>query len=351
MNPAPSLSVRGLEIATRNGRGRCKYLVRDMQFELQRARRTALLGESGSGKTLTALAICGLVDFYPGLVGGSILLEGFDLYHGLSTEVCFGAGDSVRKNESRYRKLVKERVRPVVAKKIGLIFQEAKESLDPLRPIGDQLVEVASVSTDGNAQQATESVLSLLSELKLSQTYMTKYPHEVAGGEAQRVGIALALATRPAVLIADEPTSALDPRTQQAVVGMLQAASQRLGTSVLLITHDLDLANQVCDAFAIAYRGVVVEIFDGHLLSEPSPARHPYTRDLLAASRIVSLQSAANDEDEIWVESNSGGTGCPYAERCSLRKRLGSLAERCVKELPPFVPNGTGRVRCWGVES
>jgi len=219
-----------------------------------------LVGETGSGKTITALSIMRLVPPPGKIVQGEILFEGRDLL-----------------------KLSNEEMRRIRGKEISMIFQEPRAALNPILPVGFQLREALEAHSSLSNKEAEGLIMGMLEKVGLPnpRSLLKRYPHELSGGMAQRVMIAMALLMKPKLLIADEPTSALDVTVQAQIIQLIKDLVSEIGSSVLYITHDLGIAAELCDKVAVMYAGNIVEygsIFD--IFDNPL---HPYTKGLLAA--------------------------------------------------------------------
>ncbi|WNV89084.1 ABC transporter ATP-binding protein [Umezawaea sp. Da 62-37] len=223
----------------------------------------AVVGESGSGKTVTAMSLLGLL---PGTaaVTGRALLAGRDL-------LTLPAGE----------------LRAVRGGEVGMVFQEPMTALNPVFRIGDQLAEVVRAHRECTAAQAKQRTAELLALVGLPATARRKYPHEMSGGQLQRVVIAMAVANEPSLLIADEPTTALDVTVQAEILQLLRDLRGRLGAAVLLITHDMGVVADLADRVVVMHDGLVVE--QGPVAEIFQAPRHEYTRQLLAA--VVSLST------------------------------------------------------------
>ncbi|WP_075215083.1 ABC transporter ATP-binding protein [Mongoliimonas terrestris] len=257
---APILSVQNLTVSVRTEAG-LKPLVRDLSFDLGRGETLAIAGESGSGKSITSLAVMGLLP--PPAVrvtGGAIR---------------FGGTDLTRLPEARMRALRGDR--------IAMIFQEPMTSLNPVMTVGDQLTEAIRAHAPVSRKDARARALEALKAVRLSQPEqrLDQFPHELSGGMRQRVMIAMALALKPEVLIADEPTTALDVTVQREVLDLLRDLQRDLGTAIILITHDMGVVAEMADRVIVMRQGEAVEeAATGDLFARPAM---PYTRDLLAA--------------------------------------------------------------------
>ncbi|UWQ19086.1 ABC transporter ATP-binding protein [Jannaschia sp. M317] len=254
------LSVRDLDISVRQ-HGGAKPLVTSLTFDLRRGETLAIAGESGSGKSLTSLAIMGLLP--PPAVhvsGGSITFDGIDL-----------------------TKLAETKLQAIRGSRIAMIFQEPMTALNPVMRIGDQLVEALRAHEPLSRHAARARALEALRAVRLTdpEQRLGQYPHELSGGMRQRVVIAMAIALRPDILIADEPTTALDVTVQREVLDLLRDLSRDLGTALILITHDMGVVAEMADRVLVMQSGAMVEAAAvGQLFSAPKQA---YTQALLAA--------------------------------------------------------------------
>ena len=279
------------------------------------------MGESGSGKSVTALSVMGLLMGTTGKVAeGEILFEGRDL-----------------------TKLDDEERRKMRGEKISMIFQEPMTSLNPVMKIGDQITECILMHNNISKQEAWDKAVEMLklTGVPRVERMMKEYPFQLSGGQRQRVMIAMALVCKPKILIADEPTTALDVTIQAQILDLMENLKQKTGTSILFITHDLGVVAEVCDDVVVMYSGRVVEKGDVRsIFASPS---HPYTRGLLAS--IPKLGECAEE-----LESIPGNVpnpkympqGCKFAPRCSC------AFDKCREEEPGFYDVGEGHMsRCW----
>jgi microcin C transport system ATP-binding protein len=257
-NAAPLLAIDRLSVRFSSA-GRESMPVREVSLDIHQGEMLAIVGESGSGKSLTALSILKLLPATARL-SGSIRLDGEEL---------LTAADS--------------RLQAVRGHRISMIFQEPMTSLNPLHTIGRQIDEIMQQHQPAPAAEIRRRTIELLSEVGIPdpEKRVGSYPHELSGGQRQRVMIAMALANRPALLIADEPTTALDVTLQEQILGLLKALQQKHGLSVLLISHDLSLVRRFADRVGVMQQGELVELNrTADLFSQPA---HAYTRTLLAA--------------------------------------------------------------------
>ena len=281
-----------------------------------------LVGESGGGKSVTALSVMRLIQSPPGrIVGGQILFEGRDL---------------VRASDSEMNRIRGER--------ISMIFQEPMTSLNPLHKAGEQVAEAVLLHERSGKAAARARAIEMFREVGIpspEQRY-DNYPHELSGGMRQRVMIAMALACRPALLIADEPTTALDVTIQAQILDLLRAERDRTGMALLLITHDLGVIAEMADEVAVMYAGKVVEHAPvEQLFRQP---KHPYTRGLLTS--IPTLETSKGQRLSVIRGSVPNlarlPAGCAFAPRCP------SVMEVCRQETPVLKDVAEGQsARCW----
>ena len=257
---APVLRVEGLCVAARSDKGPVP-LIQDMSFTLSRGEVLAIAGESGSGKSITSLAVMGLLP--PPAVGvtaGSVLLGDIDL-----------------------TRLPEARMRAVRGNRVAMIFQEPMTSLNPVMTIGAQLTEALRAHAEVSSGQARALAIAALTSVRISEPArrLSQYPHELSGGMRQRVMIAMALALKPDVLIADEPTTALDVTVQREVLDLLRDLQRETGTAIILITHDMGVVAEMADRVIVMKSGRMVE--EGTVSRIFAQPDQPYTRELLAA--------------------------------------------------------------------
>lgn len=252
------LSVRNLS-ASFHTRAGIVRAVRNVSFDVAPGETLGIVGESGSGKSVTCYSMMGLIPTPPGLIeSGSALLDGTDLLH-----------------------CPEKTLRSIRGKRISMIFQDPMTSLNPYLTIGDQVAEPLIIHEGVGRREARTRALEQLALVGIpdAEQRMDAYPHQFSGGMRQRVMIAMALITRPEILIADEPTTALDVTVQKQVLDLIRKLQQDMGTSVILITHDLGVVRQYADRINVMYAGRIVESAPAReLLEHP---RHAYTRALM----------------------------------------------------------------------
>ena len=311
------LSVRDLEVefATRKGP---LVALDGVSFEIAPGEVLGVVGESGAGKSLTGLAIIGLLDPPGRIAGGEIRLDG-----------------------ARIDNLPPARMREIRGRRIGIIFQDPLTSLNPLLRIGDQLSETILAHTSLTRRQARERAIAWLGEVGIPspEKRIDGYPHEFSGGMRQRVVIALALCAEPALVIADEPTTALDVSVQAQIIAVLKNLTHRHGAAVMLITHDMGVIAETADRVAVMYAGRIVEIGEvGQVVRKPL---HPYAQGLMAA--IPTLEARVDRLAQIpgaMPQLSAIPRGCAFAPRCP------NAFGRCV-ERPPLLTVGARNAACW----
>jgi peptide/nickel transport system ATP-binding protein len=312
----PVLAVERLGVAIGPTR-----VVDGVSFALDPGEILALVGESGCGKSMTALAVMRLLPPVARPVSGRVLLEGDDLLA-----------------------LSEVEMRRVRGGRISIVFQEPASSLDPLMPVGDQLVEALRAHRPLRRDEARAEALAMLEAVGIAEPArrLSQYPFELSGGMCQRVMIATALACQPSVLLADEPTTALDVTIQAQILRLIKDLRGRTGTAVLLITHDMGVVADMADRVLVMYAGRIVEAAPVEALFA-SP-RHPYTWLLLRSlPRLDHDPKARLSVIEGTVPAaGAWPAGCRFAPRCPL------ATARCHEVEPELAPIDGGRtVACW----
>jgi peptide/nickel transport system permease protein len=315
---AGELSVRGLSVGVDGG----TPLVTGVSFDVAPGTVLGLVGESGCGKTMTALSLLGLLPSGVSVTGGQILWNGRNLASATETDL-----EGIRGRD------------------IALISQEPMRALDPMFTVGYQLTAAIRRLGKAGRAEARAEALSLLEKVGIvdARRILKSYPHQISGGMAQRVAIALALSGKPRLLVADEPTTALDVTVQAEILSLLRSLVKDTGMSVVMVTHDLGVVADICDNVAVMYAGQVVE--SGRTVSILDNPRHPYTLALLAADPHA---NTAHDMPERLAtikgqvpQPKDWPAGCRFAARCQF---AGSACTTPV----PLLPSGSedGEVRC-----
>ncbi len=322
MIAAPQLlTVRGLRVEY-PGEGGAVRAVRGIDLDVAAGERVGLVGESGSGKSTAAFAIAGLLRPPGQITAGSIKFENSDLARLKEDDLNRGRGS-----------------------RLGMVYQDPFTFLNPVMRVGDQIAEVLMAHRGMGRREARARVEHTLEQMGLVPGHLMarKYPHQLSGGQRQRVIIAMATAIGPRLLIADEPTTALDTTVQMQILRLLLEAVAELGSSLLLISHDLAIVRATCQRVYVMYAGRIVESGDCELVF--SSPRHPYTRALVDASRRVpdsrgQFPTIAGAPPDL----RHPPSGCPFAARCPRR------FDRCGREAPLLQAEANWRAACWLVE-
>ncbi len=294
--------------------------VDDVSFTINKGETLGLVGESGCGKSVTALSIMRLIQSPPGkIVDGKIFFEGKNLLD-----------------------LSEKEMRKIRGCKISMIFQEPMTSLDPMFTIGSEIIEVLKLHENLKKDEAKKKVIESLCNVRFPdpEKRINDYPHELSGGMRQRVMIAMALSCNPALLIADEPTTALDVTIQSQILKLIDDLRKKFNTSVLLITHDLGVIAKTCDNVALMYAGYIVEYTDVYtFFREPL---HPYAKGLMKSiPRIDSEIKELEIIKGLVPNLLDLPTGCPFHPRCDF------CFELCTKKMPELISVGKNHiVRC-----
>ncbi|HMJ36705.1 MAG TPA: dipeptide/oligopeptide/nickel ABC transporter permease/ATP-binding protein [Baekduia sp.] len=335
--PPALLSLHGVTVAFPAPHGEVT-VVRDVALDVCEGQAVGIVGESGCGKSVVARAVLGLLPGGARLTDGSIRFDGRELAGRSERELGRVLGAHGRELARRSEREL-GRVRGA---QIGFVPQDPIATLDPAFTVGQQLTEVVRRHRGGSRPGARARAVALLAMVDLPdpEQVVRRYPHQLSGGMAQRVGIALALAGEPKLLIADEPTTALDMTVQAEVLGLLRDLRERLGMAIVLITHDWGVLADVCDDAVVMYAGEVVEVAPVQSLFAAS--LHPYTRALIASNPL--LARAGEPLPAIPGQVPAPGAwpaGCHFVPRCPL------AVPACSGELVALGgPGGAHRTRC-----
>jgi oligopeptide/dipeptide ABC transporter ATP-binding protein len=313
------LSVQDLKVYFRGDETVARALD-GVSYDIRRGETVCLVGESGCGKTVSALTILGLIPRPPGeIVGGQILFRGKNLLD-----------------------FSEEEMQDIRGSRIAMVFQEPMTSLNPVFTIGDQIEEGIQVHERVGEAELHERCLQLLRDVGIPspEQRIKDYPHQLSGGQRQRVMIAMALACNPDLVIADEPTTALDVTIQKQILNLFAKLQRKHGMSLLYITHDLNVVSNIADRIYVMYAGVIVE--QGEKAAIFKESHHPYTQGLLASlpdrsKRGGILHSIPGSVPDPAFKPS----GCPFHPRC------GYAIETCRTEYPELCDYGGGHLsRC-----
>jgi len=325
MADAKLLEVRELQVEFKTRRGTALVL-NGVDFELNAGETLCVVGESGCGKSMTALALLRLIPTPPGRIrGGRVLFNGEELLE---------ASDA--------------RMREVRGNRISMIFQEPMTSLNPVFIVGEQIAESLRLHAGLDGAAARERAIEMLRQVGIPapERRVDEYPHQMSGGMRQRVMIAMALACRPDILIADEPTTALDVTVQAQIFDLLRELQRDKGTAILLITHDMGAVSEMADRVMVMYAGRVIE--HGSASAVLASPGHPYTQGLieclpdLGSSQLTGARAELTEIAGVVPSIWELGQGCAFRERCP------HAMPRCATQVPPMFDAGGGHgVACW----
>jgi len=306
------------------------HAVDDITFDVYPGETLGIVGESGCGKSVTALSIMRLIPQPPGIyAGGEIFFNGENIFD-----------------------LDVENIRKIRGNKISMIFQEPMTSLNPVFTCGNQIIEAVKLHQGLDTLQAKNKAIEMLELVGIPDPHMRvdEYPHQLSGGMRQRVMIAMALSCNPSVLIADEPTTALDVTIQAQILELIQTLQKEMGLAVIMITHDLGVIAEICKRVVVMYAGQIIE--KGKVEDIFSNCQHPYTKGLLKSIPDISIKSENREKlytiDGIVPSATDFPVGCHFNPRCDL------VTDQCVSEKPNLEDYSTTNdhlVRCWEVET
>ncbi|MEC2074291.1 MULTISPECIES: ABC transporter ATP-binding protein [Alkalihalophilus] len=315
------IQVRDLRTSFFTDQGEVKA-VDGVTFDVPKGKTLGIVGESGSGKSITSLSILRLIQNPGKVVGGEMIFKGEDL---------------LKKSEAKMRK--------IRGNEISMIFQEPMTSLNPVYTVGEQIGEAFRIHEGLGKKKAIERSIEMLKLVGIPspEQRVHQYPHELSGGMRQRVMIAMALACNPELLIADEPTTALDVTIQAQILELMKDLQDRLGMSIIMITHDLGVVAETCDYVAVMYCGKVVEYASiKELFKNP---RHPYTVGLLNS---LPRHDIDLDGEELSVIKGSVPSPADMPKGCRFAPRCPFASDICRERLPELEEDENGnQIRCW----
>ncbi len=315
------LEINHLRTFFKTKRGIVKA-VNDVSYSLEPGKTLGIVGESGSGKSVSAMSILRLLDENGYIDSGEILFEGREL-----------------------TKLSMDELYHIRGNAISVIFQEPMTSLNPVFTVEKQLSEPFIIHQGMNKKQARENALKMLYDVQIPnpEAVIRQYPHQLSGGMRQRVMIAMALACRPKILIADEPTTALDVTIQAQILRLMNELQREKGTSIIFITHDLGVINEMADDVAVMYCGQVVEKASARIIFDDCKMSHPYTEGLMfSIPRIDSVHEKIEPIPGVVPHPLALPKGCKFAPRCKY------CTQKCIEEEPVLTDAGNGQlIRCF----
>ena len=314
------LEIRDLEVIY-SSRREIVHAVNGISLTLNKGETLGLVGETGAGKSTTAYSIMRILpDRTARILNGEIIFEGEDL---------------LKVSEEKMRHGIR-------GEKISIIFQDPMSALNPIMRVGDQIAEALKFHNKENLtkEQIDERVIQTLELVGIQKERKSDYPHQLSGGMKQRVVIAMALVCEPDLIIADEPTTALDVTIQAQVLAMINELREKMGTAMLLITHDLGIVAQMCDNVAIMYAGEIIEsgtvedIYSGVM-------QHPYTKGLFGSLPDLETKTTRlHPIDGLMPDPTNLPKGCKFSPRCP------QCMDICKEKTPDFVISGTHKVAC-----
>lgn len=358
----PILSIQNLRTYFHlPSRGRFVRAVDGLGLAVNPRETLVIVGESGSGKSVTMLSIMGLLATPPGIVTGRILYRppsreaATNLLEGLGLFARFFPGPPVvvEKDDRAWRRWHDAALREVRGRDFAMIFQNPRSALHPYFTVGRQIMEVIRRRAPevGRAAAKDEAADWLARvHIDVPRKRLDDYPYNLSGGMCQRVMIAMAMAARPTVLIADEPTTGLDATVQSRVLDLMEEMKSELGTTTIVVTHDIGVARRLADRVAVMYAGRLVEAGSARNVLDPTyEPKHPYTHGLL---RSIPTREDVGQRRRLAViegdvpDLSYSGAGCRFVERCTARPE--GFEERCIDEEPPLEAIAPcHEVRCW----
>ena len=315
------LEVKNLHTYFKTRKGIVKA-VNDVSYTLDEKKTVGIVGESGSGKSVSAMSILKLLDGNGYIAGGEVLFEGTDL-----------------------TKLTEPQMYDIRGNKISVIFQEPMTSLNPVFTVERQLSEPFIIHQHLSKKEAAKQALKMLYDVQIPnpEAVIKQYPHQLSGGMRQRVMIAMALACRPKILIADEPTTALDVTIQAQILRLMNDLQRENGTSIIFITHDLGVINEMADDVVVMYCGQVVEQASARVIFTDCKMSHPYTEGLMMSiPRIDNITHKLEPIPGVVPHPLALPKGCKFAPRCKY------ATKKCFEEEPSLVEVMPGqKIRCF----
>ncbi len=328
-NPQPIIQVQNLKTYFNTDDG-IAHAVDDVSFDVYPGETLGIVGESGCGKSVTALSIMRLIPHPPG----------------------FYAGGKIFYNGENVLDLPGENMQHIRGNSISMIFQEPMTSLNPVFTCGNQIIEAVKLHQGLNNAQAREKAVEMLNLVGIPDPHrrVDEYPHQLSGGMRQRVMIAMALSCNPSVLIADEPTTALDVTIQAQILELIQKLQEEIGLAVIMITHDLGVIAEICKRVIVMYGGQIVE--EGPVDEIFASCQHPYTQGLL--NSIPNISESGEEQEKLYTIDGNVPNATEFPAGCHFNPRCELVNDQCVDEKPileSYSSKNEHLVRCWEVET
>jgi len=323
--------------------------INNISFSLNQEETLGIIGESGSGKSVTLLSLLGLINVDPGIVSGSIVLtkdqNQINLLENIEQYISYENNSLKINNLSKWKKQRELLYKDIRGNEISMIFQNPKLAFNPFYSIGSQINEMIRLHTSTkNKIEAKKVAIEWLSRVKMEAPAMryNNNPYGLSGGMCQRAMIAMALASQPSILIADEPTTGLDATIQSNIVDLLSSIKKDSNISMIVVSHDFNVMRELTDRVIVYYKGRIIEEgLTKNIFNEKRDNIHPYTKRLLEANLQGFTDSSSLPETNM-----TGHTGCDFYDMCPSKE--GNYQSRCQHETPVFIDVADQhRIRCW----
>jgi len=348
----PLLEVNNLTVEFYNeSTDKNTVAIQDVNFSLSRNESLGIIGESGSGKSITLLSLMGLIDKLPGIVSGSINLNTSSISQNLLQDIeqfiiLKKDQQASVKSENQWKKRRELHYKRVRGKEISMIFQNPKLAFNPFYSIGNQINEMIRLHTSITSKKEAKSVaIEWLRKVKIEapEIRYNNNPYGLSGGMCQRAMIAMALASQPSIIIADEPTTGLDATIQADIVDLLRTVRAESLVSMIVVSHDLNVIKQLADNIIVYYKGRIVEQGPTNIiLNSTRENSHPYTRRLLDANAFGYV-----DTENQAIEDSTNYSGCSFSNQCKLKHTIPDA--KCDNQMPDLIPlTQQHSIRCWG---
>jgi len=327
--------------------------IKNISFSVNQGETLGIIGESGSGKSVTLLSLLGLINVNPGIVSGSITLtknnKQQNLLENIEKYITYDDNLPELHNQKKWKKQSEQNYRNIRGNEISMIFQNPKLAFNPFYSIGSQINEMIRLHTDiKDKLKAKQMAIEWLERVKMEAPVMryNNNPYGLSGGMCQRAMIAMALASQPSILIADEPTTGLDATIQSNIVDLLSSIKKESNISMIVVSHDFNVMRELTDRVIVYYKGRIIEEgLTNTIFNAKRNNIHPYTKRLLEANLQGYTDSSANPETNSTLHS-----GCDFYDMCPCKEEVDSSL--CKNEIPDsFKIGNQHRIRCWRFQS